>query len=290
MSVHYLTASPLAKGLFARAIAQSGANLRQGPGKTLAQAEQDGVRFAESKGAHSIAELRAMPADALLPPSGGAGFGPIVDGWFLPESVGEVFARGEQSDVPTLTGWDLDEGSFNPNYGRMTAEDFRKQVRQECGAQADALLALYPASTQAEAAESQKAFARDRAMVSMYLWAAGRARTSKTPLYTYLFTHVMPGPNRDRYMAFHSSELPYVFDNLDKSSRPWTPEDRKIAEAVSDYWANFIRTGDPNGKGLEKWPAFSEGSATTMELGDRMGPRPIASQPKFDALKRVLSR
>jgi para-nitrobenzyl esterase len=289
MSVHYLTASPLAKGLFARAIAQSGANVEQGPGKRLAQAERDGVRFTESKGAHSIAELRAMPADALLPATGGAGFGPIVDGWFLPMSVDEVFAQGHESDVATLTGWDFDEGSFNANYGKASAEEFRKQIRRDGGSQAEALVTLYLASTQAEAEESQKALARERAMVSMYLWAARRAKTGKTAVYTYLFTHVMPGPARDRYLAFHSSELPYVFNNLNQSSRPWTQEDRKIAEAVSDYWVNFIRTGDPNGKGLPEWPAFREGSATIMELGERMGPRPIASPAKVEALTRALA-
>ncbi len=286
-SVHYLTASPLAKGLFVRAIAQSGAGLRQGPGKTLAQAEQDGVRFAGSKDAHSIAELRAMPADSILPASGGAGFGPILDGWFLHKSVDEIFAQGEQNDVATLAGWCNDEGSFSANYGKTTAEEFQKQIRREGGAQADALLALYPASTQAEAADSQKAFARERAVLSTYLWAVRRAKTGKTPVYTYLFTHVMPGPEQPRYMAFHSSELPYVFNNLDKSQRPWTPADRKIADAMSDYWVNFIRTGDPNGKSLEKWPAFNETSATTMELGDHMGPRPIATPEKLEALKKA---
>ena len=289
-SVHYLTASPLAKGLFIRAIAQSGADVRQGPGETLAQAEQNGAGFAQAKGAASLAALRAMPAAEIIAPvSGGFRFLPIVDGRFLPKSVDELFATGEQSDVPTLTGWDADEGSFNADYGKASGEEFRNQTRQRVGALADEILKLYPAATEAVAVDSQKALARDLSMASTYVWAVRRAKTSKTKVYTYVFTHPQPGPTQDRYMAFHSSELPYVFNNLNQSNRPWTAEDWKIAETMSGYWVNFIATGDPNGKGLPEWPAFSEASAVTMELGDKMGPRPIADREKFDLLKKLLA-
>ena len=291
-SVHYLTASPLAKGLFIRAIPQSGTNLRQGPGETLAQAEQTGVRFAQAKGAASLAALRAMSAAEVTAPinvNGEFHFYPIVDGWFLPKSVDDIFAAGEQNDVPTLTGWVADEESYNAGYGKASPEEFRKQIRQRTGALANEILKLYPAATEAEATDSQKAFARDRAMVSMYLWATQRAKTSKTNVYTYLFKHPQPGPTHDLYMAFHSSELPYVFGTLNQSNRPWTAEDRAIAEAMSSYWVNFISTGNPNGKGLSAWRAFNEANALTMELGDRMRQRPIASQEKFDLLKILIT-
>jgi para-nitrobenzyl esterase len=274
-SVHYLTASPLAKGLFAGAIADSGANARMGPGRTLAQSEQNGARFAESRGARSLQELRALPADSLRSPlEGGFSFGPIIDGWFLPSSADEIFAKGEQSDVPTLTGWDYDEGSFNSGYGKTPAAEFEK---------------LYPTSTQEQASDSQKAFAREQSMFSMYMWAVNRAKTSKTKVFTYLFAHPQPGATKDLYMTFHSSELPYVFDNLGKSDRPWTAEDRKIAALMSSYWVNFIKTGDPNGKGLPHWPAVNGESAMTMELGDRVGPRPIASQEKLDLFRQMFA-
>jgi para-nitrobenzyl esterase len=289
-SVHYLTASPLAKGLFARAIAESGSRLHQGPGKALREAEPDGVRFAESRKARSLSELRALPADTLIPPaSDGFPFRPVVDGWFLPRDVDEVFASGEQNDVPTLTGMTADEGSFGEDYGRLPAEKLRSQVQERAGALADALLRLYPASTDEEAAASQKASARDVALVSMDLWARERSRTARTAVFTYLFTHAQPGPTRDRYEVFHSSELPYVFDNLDRSDRPWTDADRRIAEVLSGYWVSFVATGDPNGEGRPKWPAFDAGSATTMELGDRMGPRPIVDPPKLELLTKLLT-
>ncbi len=289
-SVHYLTASPLAKGLFARAIAQSGARLHQGPGRTLRESEQDGVRFAESRKARSLRDLRALPADTLASPlEGNFAFRPIVDGWFLRASLDDVFARGEQNDVPTMTGWTFDEGSFSSDYGRMSAEEFRKQATQRAGSLAEAFLGLYPAATQEQAAESQKAAARDQSLVSMHLWAADRARTSKTAVFTYLFTHSQPGPTQGTYGVFHSSELPYVFSNLNKSDRPWTTTDGKIAEVLCAYWVNFIATGDPNGAGLSVWPAFEAESATTMELGDRMAPRPIVDPPKLDLLRQLLA-
>ncbi len=287
-SVHYLTGSPLAKGLFVRAIAQSGSYAQIGPGESLASAEQTGVRFAKAKGAASLAALRAMPAaDVTSPTKEEFHFLPIVDGWFLPKSVDEIFAAGEQSDVATLTGWVADEGSYNDNYGKVPAEELRKQARQQAGTQADRILQLYPTSTQAEAEESQKAFARDISLVSMYQWAVNRGKTGKTPVYTYLFTHPQPGATRERYETFHSSELPYIFDNLKQTPRPWTAEDAKIAETMSAYWTNFIATGDPNGEGLARWPTFKEIPDETMELGDTIGPRPVTSREKLEALKKL---
>ncbi len=288
-SVNYLTASPHAKGLFVRAIAQSGTNIRVGPRESLASAEQTGVRFAKAVGANSLAELRAMPASDLLEASNNKfRFSPIIDGWYLPKSADEIFSAGRQNDVTTVTGFVADEGSFNDNYGKAPTEEFQKRVRQQAGALADEILKLYPTSTEAEASESQKMFARDMSIVSMYLWAIKREKTDKTSIYTYLFTHQQPGDTKERYLAFHSSELPYVFDNLDQSPRPWKAEDEKLAEIMSTYWTNFISTGNPNGEGLPKWSVFDKTKEETMELGDKMGPRPITSRDKFEVLKKLL--
>jgi para-nitrobenzyl esterase len=289
MSVHCLISSPLAKGLFVRAIAQSGFGMQHGPAENLTSAEQTGVRFAEAKSAPSLTVLRAMPvAELMALVDGDFHFLPIVDGWFLPKRMEEILAAGEQNDVPTLTGWVADEGSFSDNYGKTPAEEFRKQVEQEAGIHANEILRLYPTSTEPETAESQIAFAREGYVFSEYLWAAKRNETARTNVFTYLFTHRQPGATKERFMTFHSSELPYVFDNLSQSDRPWTEEDRRIAEIVSGYWTNFVATGDPNGKGLPNWPAFSDGRMQTMELGDRMAPRPIADNEKLELFRRIL--
>ncbi|HEX5084247.1 MAG TPA: carboxylesterase family protein, partial [Blastocatellia bacterium] len=141
-AVHALMASPLAKGLFHRAIAQSGSGLGR-RNRDLAEAEKDGVKFAESKGAHSIHELRAMSARDLTM-GGGMRFGPVVDGWFLPADVEAIFAQGKQNDATILTGLTADEGSASPAYGKLKADEFKKQVQQRFVDLAETFLKFYP--------------------------------------------------------------------------------------------------------------------------------------------------
>jgi para-nitrobenzyl esterase len=287
---HSLVASPLAKGLFARAIEESGSNIG-GNMRTLAEQEKDGVRFAEAKGAHSLAELRAISPLDLLKPVAGARFGPVVDGHFLTAPPNEIFAQGKQNDVPELTGCNKDDlggGVPNPN---ATADAFAKIAHQRYGDMADAFLKLYPAESDAQAGVAQNDSARDQLRTSMFLWALNRAKTAKTKVWTYYWDHTLPGPDADRYGAFHTSEVPYVFDSLAKSDRPFTDADRKIAEMMSSYWANFAKTGDPNGKALPHWPSLSEASGTTMELGDTNHPIPIAGNSAKEAFfKEFLSK
>ena len=290
-SVNYLTASSLSRGLFVRAIAESGTNYMNGPGESLKAAEHYGLKFEKAMGASSLAELRKIPAAALVDSTNNKyHFLPIVDGWYLPESADAIFKAGRQNDVTTITGWVADEGSYSGTYGKIPAEEFRTEVKQKAGPFANKILKLYPASTQAEAAKSQKELVRDINVVSMYFWGIKREKTANTKLYTYLFTHQQPGSTKERYEAFHSSELPYVFDNLNQSPRPWTAEDKEIEKVMSGYWTNFIKTGNPNGKGLPEWPAFSKLPAQTMELGDNMKPQPLTSQEKFEVLKKILLR
>lgn len=282
MSVHILMASPLAKGLFHQAIAQSGSGLGN-RSRPLSEAEAEGVKFVQAKGAPSIKELRAMPVATLTARVEGAPFrsSPVMDGWLLPDQVTAIFAQGKQNDVTTLTGWTADEGSSNANYGKRTPEEFEREIRQRNGAMADEFLKLYPASTQEQASQSQKAMARDQNLVSTFLWARERAKTANTRVYTYYWDHVPPGPKKEIYQAFHSAELPYVFNSLKRANRPWEAVDRSIAETVSSYWANFVAAGDPNGTGLSKWPAFDADNPVTMELGDKFAPRPITDPARL---------
>ncbi len=289
MSVHDLTASPLAKGLFQRAIVESGgSNIdRAGiPGpRALAQGEADGMRFADSKGAKSLKELRAMSWEKLTetgpggPFASGLRFAPIVDGYSLPAPVREILAQGKQNDVVTLTGVNTGElGGLGPPPGPVTAESFQKQAKQRYGAEAEEFLKLYPAATDAEAKLAQRQSARDQALVSMYLWAKERSKTAKTSVYEYLWDHTLPGPDAGRFGAFHTSEVPYVLSTLYMSDRPFTDTDRNIAGIMSSYWANFAAAADPNGKGLAHWAPINE-NPVVMEVGDRTGPTPIAESP-----------
>jgi para-nitrobenzyl esterase len=281
-NTHSLVASPLAKGLFHGAIAESGSSVG-GLGlmgaRTLADQEQVGVRFAEAKGAHSLAELRKMSWKEITAPVTGltARFGVVVDGYVQPTSANDMFAQGKQNDVPTLTGCNKDDiGGGNPHQN-ITAEQFQRQAQQRYADLAGAFLKLYPAATDDEARASSNEDAWDSMRTSMYLWSLNRARTAKTKAYTYYWEHAMPGPDADRYGAFHTGEVPYAMNTLSMSDRPFTDADRKIADAFSSYFANFIRTGDPNGKGLAHWPTTAERPGTTMEIGDKYAVIPVAS-------------
>lgn len=300
-AVHNLTASPLARGRFHRAIAQSGSSLNTlSGGRPLAAAEADGARFAAARGAASLAELRAMSADqvfARVPSSpGNAGaptapfrWGPVVDGYALPLSVGETFAAGRQNDVVTMTGINADENGASPQ-PNVTAESFARMARERYGDQAEAFLALYAAATDDQAGAAANTSARDLARTNMYLWALERAKTAKTPAYTYYWTHPLPGPEIDRYGAFHTSEVPYLLNTLSMSPRPFTAVDYRVADLFSTYIVNFALTGDPNNAGLPRWDPVAAEDRQTFEIGERAGALPLTtSQAAYDVISRILT-
>jgi len=210
-------------------------------------------------------------------------FGPVIDGWLLTDDVDTVYTTGRQQDVPLLTGMNADEGSAFPGYGTATAAAFRDQARTRFGEKAEQFLRLYPAGSDADAGRAQVRSARDGALVSLQQLAAQRAATAKTPAYLYYFEHAIPWPEHPQYGAFHTGEVPYVFNNLALLKRPWTPVDRRLAEQTSSYWARFARTGSPNGPGLPSWPAFTPAAPAVMVLGDSPAVRtlPAATFRKF---------
>ena len=296
ISVHDLTASPLAKGLLQGAIMESGGStvgrmgIRLGS-KTLAEAEADGEKFMHAQGAETLAQLRAVPGQKLASTDPGLRFIPIVDGYLLPAPVPAVFAEAEQNDVVSLTGINTGElqGFAGPQGMPTTVEAYRQEAKRRFGDRADQFLKLYPATTDGQVSSVLQESARDGNVTALYLWAQVRAKTSKTPVYEYLWNHTLPGPDAPRYGAFHSSELPYVLNTLNMSDRPFTPQDQEIATVMSSYWVNFATHGDPNGKGVAHWqPVGSEPEA--MEVGDDFKPVPVAgSHAKFEFWKSFLS-
>jgi carboxylesterase type B len=217
-------------------------------------------------------------------------FRPVIDGYFLPADPIEIYAQARQNDVPELTGMNLDERSSTSDYGMIPVANYRKTMQERYGDLAATFFKLYPNATQEQSGNAQKAAYRDAGLVGMFMWAEQRGKTAKNKAFTYYWTHPEPGPDTARYGAFHTSEVPYVFNTLNQSKRPWTGEDRKFADLMGSYWVNFTKTGDPNGKGLPQWPAFNRSSKTTMEIGVKTGPRPVAEQAKLEFWEKYLVR
>jgi para-nitrobenzyl esterase len=286
LSVSALMASPLGRGLFQRVIGESGAMLF--PGKSpyalapRVEAEQAGMKFADLLSAHSIAELREKPAEALLdalaknPDIPRMSRGPIVDGHVLPASPAEIFAKGQQTDVPLLAGSTSDEGTlFTARAQQATAESYSEQVHQLFGDAADAVRKLYPVGTPEQTKSSFAALFGDQLIAyPTWLWNELQAKTGKSSNYRYLFELRPPAPELSATPlagAFHTAEIVYVFDNLQVRDWPWRPEDRRMAEIASTYWVNFAKSGNPNGPGLPDWPAYTGSDDAVMRLAEQSG-------------------
>jgi para-nitrobenzyl esterase len=298
-SVCYLLASPLTKGLYIHAIAESVVDCFVSPEEEtgLAAAEQGGEKFLAVTKAASIADLRAKPAEDLLKISAQSTFGAVIDGYLLPASAYTIFAREQQNRVDVMVGSNADEGTLLGSRFPGQASVFIQQARQKYGDQADTFLKFFPASSDAQSKESNLAAVRDQVASQARILTSRMAGTGKAKSYRYYFSHKPPIPNgmfREQAAhelgAFHSSELEYVFHNLDTRPYEWTDTDRKLSDAMSAYWVNFAKTGNPNGNGLPNWPACDAKNDVLMEFGDKPEARPGIDKAAVDFLQSTLAK
>ncbi|MBB5394201.1 carboxylesterase/lipase family protein [Mucilaginibacter sp. AK015] len=292
--------SPLSKNMFAGAIGESGAMINPTlPAISLAEGEKNGVKFGEKIGATTLEALRAIPADKLLDDASMPGtppMSPTVDGYFLLKKPVESFLAGEQAKVPLLAGWNSAEIPYQAlMYGNApTPENYAKQVKMLYGEKADKVLKLYPGTTQTEVIKSATELASDRFIsYSTWKWADAHALTSGKPVYRYLFSKPLPpmtakmanakaglaggvikgdaakpetkkGP-QPYAGAAHASEIEYAMGNLATNTNyAWTPADYQVSATMEGYFANFIKTGNPNDGVLPKWNANVKDSPVTF--------------------------
>lgn len=291
VAIALLQAAPRAKGLFHRAIGQSGGYQISGPLQSLADAEKTGVAAAARLKAASLEALRNLGGDAIM--NGDNNMRPIVDGAVLPQQPSEVFAAGKQAAMPTLVGSNADEGTAYPV--AMTPAAFAADAEKRYGADAARLLALYPASTEAEARSASYALMRDRVFASsMRRWA--REQAAVAPVFVYHFSRMHPFVDGLGYAqqtpatgmgAYHGAEMAYAYGTLDVlnrfgRTRAWTDEDRRYADGMMTYWVNFARSGDPNGEGLVPWPAYKPETEQVMLFGKTIGSGPLPNKAQLD--------
>lgn len=283
MSVNAIAASPLAKGLFQRLIAESGASVVKGSfggSSTLKDAENRGVESAKKAGASSLADLRKMSADELRQKISGGG-SVIVDGYVIPEPIPVLFEKGALADVPLLTGWNGDDALFSMP---TKLDAYKQNLKTQFGKDAATVEKLYPATNDQEAALQTKNLSRDRGFgIQNYAWARMHSINGKSKSYLYFFDRKVPEEGgKQQYGAFHSGEITYAYDNHTKFKRPWTQGDYDLAKLMSSYWVNFAKTGNPNGKGLPEWPAYSpeKGVAMVFNLESK-----AVKHPSYDALE-----
>ena len=275
LSVMYLMAAAPARGLFAKAIAESAYMISTPELKTRrfgeAPAEETGAKLAAKLGAADVAALRAIDAIALTKAAGAAGFAPfgVVDGQVLPAQLVEVFDKGQQAPVPLLAGFNSGEIRslrFLAPPPPATPAAYEAAIRTRYGDLADAYLKLYPST---DMGESILASTRD----AIYGWTAERLVRKQAaagqPAFLYAFDHGYPAADAARLHGFHASELPYVFGTIQRTPPAWPrppfdPEETRLSQAMVGYWTSFARSGRPQAQGAPDWPAFGGGGALML--------------------------
>jgi para-nitrobenzyl esterase len=286
VSVHHLLAAPSATGLFAGAIAESNSwsHTELVP---LPEADALGEKLVSLTGVQNLAALRAVSADQLIalqtdPRLGqDAHFWPADNGVFIPPGT------RERTDVPVLLGSNHDEASaFSTDWQIATTAAYQQFLREHYGPSADRFAALYPAPTDADVPGAIRHLLADSASAGVIAWSQARGEHA-APAYGYRFAHAEPGPLAARFATFHSAEIPYVFGTLNVGDRPFTAKDHAISSVTQSYWVNFIRTGNPDGPGLLKWPPLDSGEF--MLLGDEQKVTPLLSQDQREAFRLWLN-
>jgi para-nitrobenzyl esterase len=295
----FLMVSPLARGLFHRAVAQSLGSTAAGP-KPRLRVPYYGFAAAEAHGlsiARDIATLRALSADEVLArmPNDTEALGnifrriyvPLVDGYVVPDDPAVLMGTNSQSKVPLLIGHNADEGLFFARDLPKTLEDYRGFVRARFPAElVDAVLARYPAATDAEVAVAAPLLDGESRLVAPTVLTA-RAASRVSDVYMYRFSRIAPSSRSAWGGAAHTTEVRYVFDNTSGDASQFEEIDRTVSRAMADAWVQFAKTGNPNGGALPQWPAYRSPDYRLLDFGDQTTVRSNADSPHVDLFRRA---
>ena len=296
-AVSFLSASPLSKGLFQRVIAMSGSSFaplvsseRGGFGMsipTLETAEATGSAFLAKLGVKGIAEARKLSADTIQSATGGGmAFRPVADGYVLSSDMRTLYRQGRFNDTPVLLGHTSDETLAFGGSHPVTPADFEKQLQEQFGAQAPAVLSVYPHATDADAVKAARHVRNDTSFGwNMWTWAREQSEHGKGKVFSYYYDN--HGPQAEG--SGHGSDVPFHFQTLAVRRTPGK-EDLALSEMISSYDVNFAKTGDPNGKGLPPWPAFTDKNPQVMVFDAAPGARPYPLLEKVKVLDTYFDR
>ena len=313
LSVSAQMASPLSKDMIAGAIGESGSYLGTLSPVPQAEAEQIGLEFSAKVGVHSLAELRAISAEELLNDASKVGssnreagrgragqFPAAIDGYFFPKPVRQIYEQGEQAHVPLLLGWNSQEGPARTVLGdaEATPEILADSIRKLYPDHADGALKVYGATTAGQAMENATALASDRFIAySTWVWSSLCEKTGGKPVFRYYYSHPRPasaegtgeGAAVTPHGAVHSAEIEYALGNLATNKvYAWTDDDYKVSRMMEEYFANFIKTGRPNGPNLPDWPAAnSDKNVPVMHIDVETRMEPEKHRERYEFLDRL---
>lgn len=286
VSVHSLLTIPDAKGLFQKAIIESGGG-RDGvlTGRPIAKegdpfypvsAETIGINFAKRYGiegsdATALAKLRSLTVAQIIDggqESAGPGgpitySGPILDGKLVTETAQTAYEAGRQALVPVIIG----SNSAEVPAGFVNASS-KEQLLSQFSSVRDEMNKAYDPDGNSEFAKMLTMVNTDKVWAEPARFTARAYAAKGKPAYIYLFSYVSPSmQQRMRYGAAHASEIPYVFNNLrGRNGAAVDAKDKEVAKMMNDYWTNFAKTGDPNGTGLPKWPVYDHTKNEILEF------------------------